>query len=777
MESTTNSNELNNERDNDGSDSGDDINRWFQFNFNAFNLNSDDEREIEPVQEELLLPNDTESDVYCSMKLLKTALNDLFDDLNKMTLKDNDRNQVFSLCENIVNVFGFGVKKICTESKILSISEVVDVATDFVRSNINKFRSRYRRDRLFESNPLYVAPQEKMLGTRWEMKRNKKTNVATPYIVPNKMQFIPLTTQLRTLFLSDDFRNEYFKFNNEHNCTQGDYRFFCCGKTYQNNELFKSNPDSLQIQIATDDFEIVSELQSKAGVHKTCAVYFTLKNMPPKYLCKLSNIFVVILCNANDLKSKTTDFNDIWSLVVEDLSILENEGIDIGDGKRLRGTLIYASFDNLGANTSLGLAEGFNASHYCKLCNSSKLECQTATTDDLSVHRTKQEYQQQLEIIELSDKVDYKQTFGIKRYCQLNDLKFYHMLDNPSFDPLHDFEEGIIPNLLKNIFDFCIASKVFTEVELKNLVEGFDYGYLNRLSIPTKMCIKKHSFGLTAAQIKCLFLNIPFILLKFREHPVVQKIWICMETLLQIREIVYSYSVSENDIIKLEYLIDTHFKSIINILKVKLLPKHHFVLHYPFVFRSMGPLVYMSMIRFEAKHKSLKHMAKNTNNYVNIHKTLAVKHQQSLCTHGTQFNDRIKFHKKLPLSEESINKYNDLIDFPLNENSYEIGKLFYNTFVYMSEIIIEADNALMQINKILFLNSEFFFVCVKLEILGYHAFSNSLEIKLSAPFQFKLIKFDDLKIKTSHEARNIENKFYIPVETIELKNKMLYLNN
>lgn len=132
------------------------------------------------------------------------------------------------------------------------------------------------------------------------------------------------------------------------------------------------------------------------------------------------------------------------------------------------------------------------------------------------------------------------------------------------------------------------------------------------------------------------------------------------------------------------------------------------------------------MIRFEAKDKSLKHMAKNTNNYVNIYiiqKTLAVKHQQSLCTHGTQFNDdRIKFHKKFPLSEESMYKYNNLIDFPLNENSYEIGKLFYNSFVCMSEIIIKADNASMQINKILFLNSEFFCVCVKLEILGFRVF-------------------------------------------------------
>lgn len=42
------------------------------------------------------------------------------------------------------------------------------------------------------------------------------------------------------------------------------------------------------------------------------------------------------------------------------------------------------------------------------------------------------------------------------------------------------------------------------------------------------------------------------------------------------------------------------------LFKQDLIPKHHFILHYPNVIRKLGPLKKLWTMRFEAKHKALK---------------------------------------------------------------------------------------------------------------------------------------------------------------------------
>lgn len=99
-----------------------------------------------------------------------------------------------------------------------------------------------------------------------------------------------------------------------HICEEGVYRGFCCGSTFKNNNLFRERPESLQIQISSDDFTVTNPLQPRATIYKMCPIYFSIKNISSKFLSKLDNIFLVALCFSDDLKTKETDFNDIWKL-------------------------------------------------------------------------------------------------------------------------------------------------------------------------------------------------------------------------------------------------------------------------------------------------------------------------------------------------------------------------------------------------------------------------------------------------------------------------------
>lgn len=58
-----------------------------------------------------------------------------------------------------------------------------------------------------------------------------------------------------------------------------------------------------------------------------------------------------------------------------------------------------------------------------------------------------------------------------------------------------------------------------------------------------------------------------------------------------------------------------------------LIPKHHYMLHYPRCIRKIGPLVHVWSMRFEAKHKFFKNSIKN------ITKSLALKHQYAIAFH------------------------------------------------------------------------------------------------------------------------------------------------
>lgn len=57
-------------------------------------------------------------------------------------------------------------------------------------------------------------------------------------------------------------------------------------------------------------------------------------------------------------------------------------------------------------------------------------------------------------------------------------------------------------------------------------------------------------------------------------------------------------------------------------------PKHHFILHYPHLIRSFGPLVALWSMRFDSKHSVFKRIAHDLINTKNLQVSLGRKHQQ-----------------------------------------------------------------------------------------------------------------------------------------------------
>lgn len=173
------------------------------------------------------------------------------------------------------------------------------------------------------------------------MIRENKSNVPVLTRIQCTYQYVSIIDTLRTLFENSEFSKLYFDFNDdkEKMCKNGTYQSFCCGDVYKLSNFFRENPYSIQIQIGHDDFSILNPLSSRAGCYKICGIYFTIRNLPQKFLSKFNNIFLIALVNSDDYRKKEVDFNDIWRRILVDLTFLENIGISVGD-LQVKGTLI-----------------------------------------------------------------------------------------------------------------------------------------------------------------------------------------------------------------------------------------------------------------------------------------------------------------------------------------------------------------------------------------------------------------------------------------------------
>lgn len=333
-------------------------------------------------------------------------------------------------------------------------------------------------------------------------------------------------------------------------------------------------------------------------------------------------------------------------MVVSEISYLENYGLKIGDGITIKGTLVNLVADNLGANTSLCLTKSFNAQHFCRICLLLNEECKKVTVDNSSKYRSKEHYSDLLKLMDKTQTMNYKDTYGVKKYCVLNELKYFHIFANFSVDIMHDLYEGVIYHSLYNVFSFCFAKKLFQKRYLENSIKYFSYPKNYRCDRPSILRLDGKNMGQNAVQMKCLFLNIPFILHKFRSNSQLQSIWICVTSLIHIFQLVHSEKIDDIMLLELTELISVHLENMKKHFDMNLTPKHHFMTHYPFIIKLMGPLHLMSMIRYEAKHKIFKSIAKKTHNFININKTLATAHQKMMCTEENTYCDEIKHGKK-----------------------------------------------------------------------------------------------------------------------------------
>lgn len=385
----------------------------------------------------------------------------------------------------------------------------------------------------------------------------------------------------------------------------------------------------LPLHLHFDDYEPDNALGSHHGSHSLGALYVSLACLPSHLQFSTESLFLLSLFESQHRKQ----FGNLISFAyaIQELSFLEMEGITIviaNEERRVFFRLGLILGDNLGYHAIAGFMESFRANFFCRFCKLHR--------DAISFHCDKipEDLMRSVASYDNDVALNTPCETGIKEECVWNALPSYHCIKNCNVDIMHDYYEGVLKYDLCKILHNLITIRGYFDLEtLMERVDGFNYGSTEQGNKPPTFnfsmdSISNCSLNLSAAENLCLFRYLGEMIGDL--VPIDAAAWRLYRILHEILCIVTSPVFDPTMGGYLDILVSEHH-SLYIVLFGALKPKHHFMLHYSYILMRNGPVVLLSALPSERKHRYGKIYAKVCNSRVNFPLSVALKFQLSLC--------------------------------------------------------------------------------------------------------------------------------------------------
>lgn len=402
---------------------------------------------------------------------------------------------------------------------------------------------------------------------------------------------------------------------------------FCDGSIFKSHPLFGTDPNALQIIGYYDEIEVVNPIGSYVSKHKLGCFFFTLGNVRPRYRSALKAINLVAVGKHKDICKYGMD--TFLSPFVDDLKALYCDGITIAIGSETHtyfGALLAFLADNLAAHAVGGFKESMSfALRICRSCMITTEQSQLCLIEDSCQLRDPETHFEQCQLLEGPLGGHYSTNYGINRCSVLEDVPGFSVVSNLPHDIMHDLFEGVVPYEMKRLISHCVEQKFFSVDLLNDRIDRYDFVHDRPSSLQSQPLRIRQS----ASQMMALCLNFPLII--GDKVPEGDKNWASFLLLLQICRIAVSTTCTYETIAYLRLLIEeklTDFKQLYP--DFRLIPKFHYMIHYPSQIEKFGPLIHSWTMRQESKLSFVKRSSKRSN-FKNVAQTVAKKHQLWQC--------------------------------------------------------------------------------------------------------------------------------------------------
>jgi len=447
------------------------------------------------------------------------------------------------------------------------------------------------------------------------------------------------------------------------------------------------------------------------------AYYYNFPTLPPHWLSSLKNIFVALVyCSKQENHGLTQCLYKLTDII----KTIENEGIAItvGDASyTVHFILGVVLGDNLGLHAILGFSKSFSSTLSCRFCKATKEISRTAFEEDEGLIRKKEEYF-----------TDLQQPFidsGLKEQTILIEIDSFHPYENFSVDTMHDIIEGVCHYDLSEMIKHFLK---FTTLEtINHRKRNFDYGILhsgNRSPDIQMGHLNKSRLQMTASEMLTFIFFFPLMIGDLVPY---DGVWEFLLYLIQLLNLVMSPTFDNDKLSFLKITVEKHNKLYITLFQQHLKPKFHHLLHYCRVIAASGPLKYLWVMRFEAKHAEFVSYCRSMNSRKNISKSVGLKSCFKYAysqLYDLDFDQpTLQFDKddnflKLACFETIKDFFSNYNDVKLLKSAKYNGILYKKLFFLVKDTSLN-DVALFRIEELIFYNEEIMVITNQFNVIGF----------------------------------------------------------
>lgn len=522
--------------------------------------------------------------------------------------------QVEFLVQSLLKRFGKCVKQAligCGYALPENLTHVLDC--NFLVGLFDDIRSRYQRSRYIKANfPFTEAQQRAYAGDDQA-----------------SYQYVSVGSVIRQFV---QCRNVFEHLISTEVVESGTLYTFQDGSVYKrqmSTVLHSKNVKVLHILLYMDEVEIANPIGPARGVHKLLAVYYTVLNVHPKYRSQLKFLHLAILAKYADVQRYGLE--TVLGPLLDELKELQEIGINVHIGQNevcFKVFVLACCGDNLSMNRLGGFTCSFSRGSVCRFCMAQHANLASLTREELCHIRTQQLHDSHLTAIHLNP-VLYKRLYGVNEPSPMSCLPNFDVTTQLPPDIMHDIFEGACSVVIKHVLKGLFQENVLVPSDLSK-VGTFCYGRNDRPNKPpqlTEAFLQSNApLKGTASQKWCLFRLLPQIFAS--KVPEGNKDWEVYLLFREVTDLLLSDQLPSDSLVYIEMKIQEFLRSFIDRYPtVRIIPKLHYLVHYPRMISFFGPLKQMWCMRFEAKHQYFKNVASKTKNYRNICKTLAERHQ------------------------------------------------------------------------------------------------------------------------------------------------------
>lgn len=339
---------------------------------------------------------------------------------------------------------------------------------------------------------------------------------------------------------------------------------------------------------------------------------------------------------------KDVGIDTILKPLVDDLKIMGTVGWDMkfdGVNIRFRAFLESVLGDTPAVNSLLGFKEGVGfALSKCRLCQCPFDKMQNCFSENQFVMLTSRDHRYQCKCIETATTVFFRNKlsaiYGINRRTSLLECPFFDICLNTPLDVMHIMLEGVVPYELKELLYHCVEEEMFTIDDLSNsTTDYFSHFRYDSKTRPTEITRNilfstDNSLKQTSDQMHSLLRAMPFILATI--IPVRSVEFQFVKQLLQITNILFSAVITLGTLGILKTLIVEHLEQFKQLFpNSNIIPKQHYLQHFPNLIKKVGPPTRHSASRFESSHQGYKRKIKVSQNFKNVPYSIAISSQTS----------------------------------------------------------------------------------------------------------------------------------------------------